>query len=758
MATNVSGEKVGEIFAEIGVKFDKLDADFKKVESLGKKTAEKIEYDFKQLRLDIDNRLASMKLGEVKKFYQSLKIQMEQKIKFNADDTSIDKTAVAMDAARDRIDQLGKESEVTTNKMGTAFRKLGGIILGVFTIRALSRFTMEAIEANAELKDLRENFEGSYKDIELMKKATAEMVDDSDLLKMSNQASELGIRLEDHPKLFLLAANAAKKFGGDVVEGIDKIIRATEGQTRGLGKLGIERAKYNQEIQRLASLEGGKLEELDAEVQKRIKIQAVLNASKVTMEDVINRQASMNEQMKSVPALVQDAKEAFGSWFDPLLKSWLPPTIEFLKEMGRRIKELAQGRGANAAETIAYDFKGTTAKERADLITQWQADAAAKMAEFNKATADFRSYKMDYDEYKELTTTLEVQISTFKKLIELAQNYKEEVEETGGGLSPETIAERKRKANEEEIKFAQEQLKQDQDLQRLKEENIAKYYEEVKFKDENYFEWKADQILREISTEEIKNYKLKKLVDDRYEYERDKLTDPSLRGKTAEDLFNEISSGTIVRNPRKQQKADEDYAKKLKEDMLDAASEFGNALENAFGRAGDKFINYMNNAIQAAIKIADTLSKVSSGDKSTESGALNIFAAVLSLFAKPGAHDGGNFVGTPRGVMKMAGGGSFIVPSGYNNDSFPLMVETGERVTVTPARQINNSSGDSSALLSALGRVEVAVKAMNRNLVNKEFNANIFNPIDGTVLVKDVTQPSAAQLIKQGVNLGDFQA
>jgi hypothetical protein len=35
-----------------------------------------------------------------------------------------------------------------------------------------------------------------------------------------------------------------------------------------------------------------------------------------------------------------------------------------------------------------------------------------------------------------------------------------------------------------------------------------------------------------------------------------------------------------------------------------------------------------------------------------------------------------------------AAGGSFIVPSGFPNDSFPMRVQSGERVTVTPANQV----------------------------------------------------------------------
>jgi murein DD-endopeptidase MepM/ murein hydrolase activator NlpD len=48
-------------------------------------------------------------------------------------------------------------------------------------------------------------------------------------------------------------------------------------------------------------------------------------------------------------------------------------------------------------------------------------------------------------------------------------------------------------------------------------------------------------------------------------------------------------------------------------------------------------------------------------------------------------------------------GGDFIVPPGYPNDSFPIMVESGERVQVTPSSETGNSNNsETNELLRAL--------------------------------------------------------
>jgi len=74
-----------------------------------------------------------------------------------------------------------------------------------------------------------------------------------------------------------------------------------------------------------------------------------------------------------------------------------------------------------------------------------------------------------------------------------------------------------------------------------------------------------------------------------------------------------------------------------------------------------------------------------------------------------GGHTGGTFMGGPGGVRRMGSGGSFMVPQGFNNDSFPLMVESGERVTVTPASRVGAEDRGMSRLI---GRVDALSMAL----------------------------------------------
>ena len=50
--------------------------------------------------------------------------------------------------------------------------------------------------------------------------------------------------------------------------------------------------------------------------------------------------------------------------------------------------------------------------------------------------------------------------------------------------------------------------------------------------------------------------------------------------------------------------------------------------------------------------------------------------------------------------IKFANGGDFIVPRGYPNDSFPMNVQSGERVQVTPASQTSNTDNSNKPTIN----------------------------------------------------------
>ncbi len=93
---------------------------------------------------------------------------------------------------------------------------------------------------------------------------------------------------------------------------------------------------------------------------------------------------------------------------------------------------------------------------------------------------------------------------------------------------------------------------------------------------------------------------------------------------------------------------------------------------------------------------------------------------------------GGVFMPNAGTIKKAQAGASFEVPPGFANDRFPLMVETGERVDVT-------SRGQTSAQGFQLSQINDSVQALNQNLVDSVSRRNGNGPPQEVVISGEIT-------------------
>jgi len=168
-----------------------------------------------------------------------------------------------------------------------------------------------------------------------------------------------------------------------------------------------------------------------------------------------------------------------------------------------------------------------------------------------------------------------------------------------------------------------------------------------------------------------------------------------------------------------------DETKKSLLDLIDTSAilrggfeEAGRTIAQAFGNA----ITLFKNANSVLQQFLNTLIK--------SIAQMFIMAAIskglklwnpLGLFS---AAKGGEFVGTNTGVKKMASGGSFIVPPGYPNDSFPLFVQSGEHVSVTAAGNVRDKISNQE-VVKMLNKVNDSIQALNLNTINNNKPAQI---------------------------------
>lgn len=119
----MEGIKVGSAYFEIYAKAEQLKAQMADYTGLVKKTADSFEEAFKNAKMDIDNRVLTMKFSQLEGLHKSLLKQLQQKIKLDADVASIERTRIAIKSVEEA---LIKTKGATTNygPVGMSFGRI----------------------------------------------------------------------------------------------------------------------------------------------------------------------------------------------------------------------------------------------------------------------------------------------------------------------------------------------------------------------------------------------------------------------------------------------------------------------------------------------------------------------------------------------------------------------------------------------------------------------------------------------------------
>lgn len=821
MATQTSGEKIGEIFVEIRTKFDKLDSDLKNMESRSVKSIKNMENSFAKASIRFNDNLLKKSLGEIEQSTIKLRAHLERKIKLGVPLGELEALQSSIDRSESALKKFHKEAEKPSNfenasrwgMIATGIQSATMAVRDFFT--QMKQIIIGSAGAAAELNVLRASFKGNAEDLELFNKAVAGTISEGKIIALSNWATDLKMSMEDQAIAFSFAEDRADSYGGSIEENFNKIVNASEGMGRGLKEIGIETKVYQENLKNLTKEQGIKLENLDADAQKTIMLKAVIMSLGVTLEDIKNKQKDENDLIQAAGVSVDEARIKLGQF----ILGGLVPLLQKFDESGKSIKGFITGTIAivgTILQAIPLVVQLYTAKKlfaSATLISAAAVDKettsiiansaaqATNVGILTKVGAAFGTIGLSalglgavaavvlslaeniksldvkrLEDAVNLANQLQKDKNTgkslgFQGIVNAPNSGKVDpnnlilssiLNNKGSGLiSPHlwnsTAAEMEKvgmsageiiaKINALGIANTQANISLTEYQKNLREiDRLQKILSGTGYFD--MFNKQKTELAEVNNLLKNKNIidaqrnilleKQKELAAQIYKYEHPDTAVNllGLKGLPYKDSGKQEPLNMADYNLNKpDMMAYNEAAKKLHDDMLNAASEFGNALENAVDRAGDNFVKYINQALQAAIKIADILDKIDSGDKLPESGFLRIAATIISLFS---GHSGGEFISTSAGVMKMAGGGSFIVPSGYPHDTFPLMVETGERVTVTPASQVGAQNFSDQAIVAKLDRVVNSIHALTKiTLQNREVISNLY--LDSKLLATSIT-------------------
>lgn len=815
----IMADKIGELFVEIKGDVTQLNKTVQGLKASGEKDAKSISDSFKKHKIDMDTHFATMKMGELKKNYEILKTLMAKKLELNASTASIEKTAIALDSVRNRIKQLnsdvkntGTEGEKATGFLSHGFGKVIASIGGLFALERIGDFLKDITLEAAKFEEISSFFKGSAQDMELFRAATKGTVSDMNLMRLSNQAGDLGVQLKEQPLLFAMAKRAAEAYGTSTEEGFAKVVMATEGNIRGLRAVGVQKVVYEQIVKSLAKAHGGLITEMDAETAKQIRMDALIKASGMTMEEATNKARSHADQIEGAGVAWDNLKISMGKVFGLPVATFFNAIAEGLKGWKEFLSSSQKTPSKEFDQTYYISIKDMSKYELAMEKERLHTEVMKRSAIMATTGIMSDEYKLAAAEGRALQKQLEItkDINKYKS--------QEKVGKDTGGLTPEALVARKDKAAAEAktILDANKQL-----AYALSDQTTAQINDEFAQKEKSILEKLA--LDKQYANDTITNKKvlastLKTLgvTADTALFNLNKDFQEKLK-KNAEDLEKskaDVLSKSIqeqisiekstyeykIRNYQLSEKEYADYLERMLQLEIKAAklsnaktandncanntnnplidiaaytsdktgdntnkvSNYGSDKKDATAKTWEENNKLMAQATHESLGIingewSSSLSSWISGGQSFAAatahtwtnmanqiieqilrigtqyallqGAIEIFGAASGgfggfLIKVLGGAKGGDFMGTPNGVVKMAGGGSFTVPQGYQNDSYPMFVQSGEKVSVTPA---GKTSDNERLMTSMMQRLDV----MNLNLIqnsaqkNKDLNVNV---------------------------------
>jgi hypothetical protein len=143
-----------------------------------------------------------------------------------------------------------------------------------------------------------------------------------------------------------------------------------------------------------------------------------------------------------------------------------------------------------------------------------------------------------------------------------------------------------------------------------------------------------------------------------------------------------------------------------------------------------------------------------------------IFAGIMSIInpSNPLGFFGffGKFLGLAEGgtvynaakLPSFANGvSSYMVPNGYPNDSYPVMVQSGEDLRVRTPQQRAMAEMDNRALINTLNGIRRTLSNVNPGGGDQTFT--IYNQLDGETIAVNVTRHQN-RMLKRGRNLSEI--
>lgn len=598
---------------------------------------------------------------------------------------------IRADANKLKSDMNNVKTDIT--KSAIELGKTFGLAFGAYQV---VNFMKQAVSLGAELEVLRGNFKGTAQDIELFKRATANTVSEANLIKLSNQATDLGLSLEQQALFFSLAEDAADKYGGGVEEGMNKVIMATEGNDRALKALGIQKKVFQEIVKDLTKEFANQGLEIDAETIKQIRIEAIIRATGLTIEDVKNKTQDSKDKLESWGVAWDNIQRTVGSLVLPVLFDFgklLENTWGWLTKIGSLPKDILSrfnidisDEGLGLSKGVSKKTNNAPAEGSMEALQQKVLEENAK-----KIIVHWTATGKTVEEVKKHIETLKlVQDTLIVGSKELLSNQKDIAKLT------DLVA------TKEKSKIVKKDILESFNQQKTDLVDINKLLE-----NRNLSEGQRNFLLE----------KQKELSRAIYKYEHPE-SNIEFRTKGLQNVYSKI--GIQTDSGEKKIKPTLDYIDKELENAQRGAEQFSQTLSGGFG-----------NAIMAGENLGDTLINITA----QLAGAVlqaGFFAAIMSIVTGGTSSFGGFFV-KALGFGAMTDNGTNISVPNINSNavssSFSMQNNFNDSNIVGEIKNLNNK-------INALAnRPLVSNFYMNRKLVGRSVSLQQYQDTSSNVKV-----------------------
>jgi hypothetical protein len=730
-------EDLGKLYFEVRADMAKVKSDLEAIKSEAKKTANQTGETFRKAKLDFDNNLAKKKISELRDLLKKYQGEMQRKIEMNVSGRSLDVTRQKLSSVQSALSGVGGEAKGLSGKlleMGSRFTGLDVSMLktvgtwglvGTIIYKTIG-IMRDSAKASLEYQDsiydqsraLGFSIEKSQAFDYMMKKEgkTFESIRMS-LSVLTGKLGEAQDETSDSAELFKRLGVSVTDVNGEIRDGesaFEDVIRALSQEENATKRATIQKKLFGRSWYEIAKLvDGGSAAIENAENEVRA-FGATVNPEQLNSykESTARLSIAFTGLKQTVGAVaigpmiwLNNAFADTVSWTRKALNN-LDEFVAAVDSIGNKLPWAKKSSVPEPVKTI-YDI----AKERAAIGQDVPIPGFASQDTLKAAKAE-----------------VDAQFEAHKKMIESKKQYYSIVTET----SKERLEFELRLIDEEAMEL-RKNAGAEIDIEKFKTEKTIELYKKLA-------EEKAKTI--SVLTGNVRGGSKKgepvgSLTEGQSQgWAADTGNFPPMGAEMDTFVVGDISTWRDVGLASM-----DSFSAGLEEVYSKWALFSQETIANTGNDAARGFMAMANAFEQAVLQMISRWLAF----KAIQAG-LNLIPGIgpglsagFTAIASPGGAEGGTFVGARGGVQKVAAfadGGSFMVPPGFNNDSFPMMVQSGERVNVTPAGRAGDESKLLSQILSATKAQTMTIAQVNSRVNRLEVSAGSMSGRDIQLVVE----------------------